>query len=66
MKHGVSAYANKRCRCDVCKSAWTAYTKGYYRRQRQAGRCVKCKDVAVDGRPLCAWHLEYERLNRAA
>jgi hypothetical protein len=66
MKHGVSAYAHNRCRCDVCRAAWTAYTTGYYRRQRQAGRCVKCKDTAEPGRPLCAWHRTYERQQRPA
>ena len=26
-KHGISAYTNNRCRCDVCRGAWNAYCR---------------------------------------
>ena len=51
-RHGVSAYSNYKCRCDVCRSAWKEYMQ-----KRRAAR--KDKRVEIDGKMVAA-HLPDE------
>ena len=34
-EHGVSAYSNHRCRCDVCRSAFSEYQRNARRERRE-------------------------------
>lgn len=48
MNHGLSRYTSRKCRCDVCRSAWRAYQQQY----RQAHR----EQYLSDGRAKYADH----------
>jgi hypothetical protein len=37
-EHSAAAYKAKRCRCDICKSEWSAVMTAYRRKQGQKPR----------------------------
>lgn len=34
LEHGLSAYSNGKCRCDICRAAWAAYQRVFRRRRK--------------------------------
>lgn len=52
--HGKpSTYVYHRCRCLVCRDAWTAYWQANRKKHKREGRCISCR------RPLCSRSIRF-------
>lgn len=59
-EHNAQTYANKFCRCSVCKLAWSIKNKNYRDSHKAKGLCTHCtKPVYISKNKthvLCAHH----------
>ena len=62
--HGtISTYSNRRCRCELCRTAW-AFSWAMKRRDwLEAGLCIRCGKNPIEGSTRhCTPCLETRRL----
>jgi 5-methylcytosine-specific restriction endonuclease McrA len=52
-KHGASGYSNYKCRCDICRKAWSEHQRDYQARYRSEHKAEKL-----------AYYAEYYEANK--